>query len=92
MSSKWEPTIFGTAAKRPDLACGFCGDDNVALGHYGSHYRCGNCGAIYCRRNCQLTPNGGCPGCRSDRGDFLEEALASQTSDPRKNKPWWKFW
>ena len=68
---RWQVTIFGTAAKRPDLACRFCGDDQVSLAPHGSHMRCADCGAIYCRRNCQTTINGGCPGCRSERGDFL---------------------
>lgn len=68
---RWDVTLFGKPVKRPDLACHFCGDDQVCLGHHGSHWRC-VCGAIYCRRNCQLTINGGCPGCGGERADFVE--------------------
>lgn len=70
---KWDVPICGTPSKRPDVACRFCGDDNVAVGYMGSHLRCERCKAIYCRANCQVTPDGGCPGCgETDRWNFVE--------------------
>ncbi len=71
---RWEELyIEGRYETRPEFACAFCGDANVAVGYYGSHLKCANCGAIYCRSNCQLTKNGGCPGCGEvDRWNFVE--------------------
>lgn len=73
-AKRWDVPISGTPEKRPDLACQFCGDDNVAVGYMGSHLRCARCNAIYCRSNCQLTSSGGCPRCGEvDRWNFVEE-------------------
>jgi hypothetical protein len=72
-AKRWNVPISGTVEKRTDLACQFCGDDNVAIGYMGSHLRCARCNAIYCRGDCQLTASGGCPRCGEvDRWNFVE--------------------
>jgi predicted RNA-binding Zn-ribbon protein involved in translation (DUF1610 family) len=67
-----QPVIQPGSVHRPDLACSKCGNANVKLGYYGSHWRCPKCGTIICDL-CYKRLSWTCPKCHAhEEANYLE--------------------